>query len=114
MPSNFLFRVTRGLAVVVAIVVTHFVIVWLFNTMKIPVPDMGPVFATISRTRASKQTALNRARARRQSKPGSASPAYRQRKRRTRHLEKHPRTRNATRHLAARFRFPPRHDKPRS
>jgi len=47
MQSNLLFRVTRGVAVVVAIVITHFVIVWLFNTMKIPVPDMGPVITTI-------------------------------------------------------------------
>ncbi len=45
--QNVLFRVVRGLAVVVAIVVVHFVIVYLFNHMRIPVPDMGPVFATI-------------------------------------------------------------------
>jgi len=47
MQSNFLFRVTRGLALVVAIVVAHFVIVWLFQTMKIPAPQFGPVETTL-------------------------------------------------------------------
>jgi hypothetical protein len=47
MQSRFLFRVARGLAVAVAIVVAHFVIFWLFQNMRIPAPDLGPVFATI-------------------------------------------------------------------
>jgi type IV secretory pathway VirB10-like protein len=41
------FRLARGVAVVIAIVVAHFVIVWLFQTMRLPAPDLGPVFATI-------------------------------------------------------------------
>jgi hypothetical protein len=41
------YRIARGLAVVVAIVVAHFVIVWLFQNMKLRAPDLGPVFATI-------------------------------------------------------------------
>jgi hypothetical protein len=45
--QNFTFRVARGLAVVVAIVVAHFVIAWLFHNMRIPAPDFGPVIATI-------------------------------------------------------------------
>jgi hypothetical protein len=74
MPSNFLFRVTRGLAVVVAIVVTHFVIVWLFNTMKIPVPDMGPVFATIIADPSVEADSAKPSESPAASEPGSASP----------------------------------------
>jgi len=47
MQSNLMFRVTRGVAMVIAIVVAHFVIVWLFHTMQIPAPHFGPVEATI-------------------------------------------------------------------
>lgn len=41
------FRLARGLTVVLSIVIAHVVIFWLFNTMKIPMPDLGPVFATL-------------------------------------------------------------------
>jgi hypothetical protein len=47
MQSNFPFRVARGLAVVVAILIAHLVIVWLFHNMRLPAPDFGPVIATI-------------------------------------------------------------------
>jgi hypothetical protein len=38
------FRLARGVAVVLAILVAHFVIAWLFNTMRVPAPDLGPFF----------------------------------------------------------------------
>jgi hypothetical protein len=38
------FRLARGVAVLLAIVSAHFVIVWLFDTMRVRVPDLGPVF----------------------------------------------------------------------
>ena len=41
------FRVARGLWVIVFIIVMHFVIAWLFMRMRVRVPDMGPVFATL-------------------------------------------------------------------
>lgn len=41
------FRLARGLAVVIAIIVVHLFIFWRFNKMQIPVPDMGPVFAEL-------------------------------------------------------------------
>jgi hypothetical protein len=41
------YRLARGLAVVLAIVATHFVLAWLFDNMRLRAPDLGPVFATI-------------------------------------------------------------------
>jgi hypothetical protein len=38
------FRLARGVAVVLAIVSAHFAIAWLFNNMRVPAPDLGPVF----------------------------------------------------------------------
>jgi hypothetical protein len=38
------FRLARGLTVVVAIIVAHFVIAWLFQHMRVPAPDLGPFF----------------------------------------------------------------------
>jgi hypothetical protein len=42
--SQLSFRVARGLTVVVAIIVAHFVIAWLFQHMRVPAPDLGPFF----------------------------------------------------------------------
>jgi hypothetical protein len=41
------FRLARGVAVALAIVSAHLVIAWLFNNLRIPKPDLGPVFATL-------------------------------------------------------------------
>ena len=41
------FRLARGLAVAVAIVLVHFAIARWFNNMRIPMPDLGPVLVTL-------------------------------------------------------------------
>lgn len=41
------FRLARGLTVALAILVAHFAIGWLFDNLRIPRPDLGPVFATL-------------------------------------------------------------------
>ena len=41
------FRLVRGLTVAVAIVLAHFAIAWLFHTMRIPMPYLGPVVVTL-------------------------------------------------------------------
>jgi len=41
------FRLARGLTVALAILVAHFVIGKLFNSLRLPMPDLGPVFATL-------------------------------------------------------------------
>jgi hypothetical protein len=47
MRLNLPFRVARGITVVLSIVLAHAVILWLFNNMRIRMPDLGPVFATL-------------------------------------------------------------------
>jgi hypothetical protein len=42
--QQFPFRLARGVAVVIAILVAHFAIVWLFNNMRVRAPDLGPVY----------------------------------------------------------------------
>lgn len=41
------FRLARGLTVALAIVFAHFAIAWGFSHIRVPVPDLGPVFATL-------------------------------------------------------------------
>lgn len=41
------FRLTRGATVVLFIIFAHVVIYALFVTMRVKVPEMGPVFATV-------------------------------------------------------------------
>jgi hypothetical protein len=47
MPLKLPFRLARGVTVALAIVVAHFAIAWCFNQLRIPKPDLGPVFATL-------------------------------------------------------------------
>jgi hypothetical protein len=41
------FRLARGVTVALAILLAHFAIAWLFDHLRIPRPDLGPVFATL-------------------------------------------------------------------
>jgi hypothetical protein len=41
------FRLARGVTVALAIVVAHFALAWCFSQLRIPKPDLGPVFATL-------------------------------------------------------------------
>jgi hypothetical protein len=41
------FRLARGVTVALAIVLAHIAIAWLFDHLRIPRPDLGPVFATL-------------------------------------------------------------------
>jgi hypothetical protein len=47
MPLTVRFRLARGVAVALAIVFAHFAIAWLFDNLRIPRPELGPVFATL-------------------------------------------------------------------